>query len=104
MRKAEIFLHDKKAGVLIEEEKDTRYRFLYNKNYVGPNVSVTMPVRKQAYTFDRFPPFFEGLLPEGANLEMLLRRLKIDRNDPYSQLMAVGADTVGAVTVREAKV
>lgn len=101
MRKAEVFLHGKKAGILIEQEKDSRYRFVYDSEYEGPPISVTMPTEKQEYEFDRFPPVFEGLLPEGANLESLLRTLKIDRDDPFSQLMAVGQDTVGAITVQE---
>lgn len=101
MRKAEVFLHNREAGVLIEEEKNDRYRFAYHSEYEGPPISVTMPVGQCEYKFDRFPPFFEGLLPEGVNLEMLLRTRKIDRDDPFSQLMAVGEDTVGAVTVRE---
>jgi len=96
-----VFLHNRKAGVLIEEEKSSRYRYLYHSEYDGPPISVTMPVEQREYKFDRFPPFFEGLLPEGVNLEMLLRTRKIDRDDPFSQLMAVGEDTVGAVTVRE---
>lgn len=101
MRKAEVFLHNRKAGVLIEEAKNSRYRFLYHSEYDGPPISVTMPVEQREYKFERFPPFFEGLLPEGVNLEMLLRNRKIDRDDPFSQLMVVGEDTVGAVTVRE---
>ncbi|MFW5877858.1 MAG: HipA N-terminal domain-containing protein, partial [bacterium] len=44
---------------------------------------------------------FEGLLPEGIQLEGLLKFNKIDRNDLFSQLMAVGDDMVGAVTVKE---
>lgn len=94
-------MHNRKAGLLVEEEKNSRYRFIYYSEYDGSPISVTMPVEQQEYEFDRFPPFFEGLLPEGVNLEMLLRTRKIDRNDPFSQLMAVGEDTVGAVTVRE---
>lgn len=101
MRKAEVFLHNREAGVLIEEEKNERYRFVYHSEYEGPPISVTMPAEQQEYEFDQFPPFFEGLLPEGVNLEMLLRTRKIDRDDAFSQLMAVGEDTVGAVTVRE---
>lgn len=101
MRKAEVFLHTREAGVLIEEEKNEWYRFVYHQEYDGPPISVTMPVEQREYKFDRFPPFFEGLLPEGVNLKMLLRTRKIDRDDPFSQLMAVGEDTVGAVTVRE---
>ena len=94
-------MHSRKAGTLIEEDKNSRYRFVYYKEYDGPPISVTMPVDQGEYEFERFPPFFEGLLPEGANLETLLRTKKIDRDDPFSQLMAVGEDTVGAVTVRE---
>lgn len=101
MRKAEIFMHGQEAGTLVEEEKNSRYRFIYHDDYEGPPISVTMPVAEQTFEYERFPPFFEGLLPEGVNLEMLLRSKKIDRNDAFSQLMAVGEDTVGAVTARE---
>jgi len=58
-----------------------------------------MPVRSEPYEFDRFPPFFDGLLPEGAQLEALLRTAKIDRDDPMRQLLTVGGDLVGSVTV-----
>ena len=87
--------------MLIEEEKNNRCSFVYDDDYEGPPISVTMPVEKEGFEYDRFPPFFEGLLPEGVNLEMLLRSKKIDRNDAFAQLMAVGKDTVGAVTVQE---
>jgi serine/threonine-protein kinase HipA len=60
-----------------------------------------MPIEQKDHDFDSFPPFFEGLLPEGEMLDGLLRQLKIDRKDYFTQLIAVGADTVGAVTVVE---
>ena len=101
MRRAEVFLHNLKAGLLEEIEAGTRYRFCYESGYWGPPVSLTMPVQEKPYEYDVFPPFFEGLLPEGFNLEALLRKNKIDRNDLFSQLTAVGEDMVGAVTVRE---
>ena len=101
MHKANVYMHGEKAGVLIEDKKKEKYRFIYDEDYDGQPISVTMPVEKQEFKYDHFPPFFEGLLPEGVNLEMLLRTKKIDRDDPFSQLMTVGEDTVGAVTVRE---
>jgi len=58
-----------------------------------------MPVREEPYRFDRFPPFFDGLLPEGWQLEALLRQAKLDRFDFMGQLRIVGHDAVGAVTV-----
>jgi serine/threonine-protein kinase HipA len=48
-----------------------------------------------------YSPFFDGLLPEGVQLEGLLKIKKIDRKDYLSQLIAVGADMVGVVTVKE---
>jgi len=81
-------------------EKGRKYQFEYRDGYSGEPVSLTMPVRQQVWEFDRFPPFFEGLLPEGFQLESLLKQMKIDRDDHFSQLMAVGQDMVGAVTVQ----
>jgi serine/threonine-protein kinase HipA len=101
MRKADIFMHGAKAGVLEEIEPGALYRFSYCTDYTGPPVSLTLPVIATPYEFNDFPPFLEGLLPEGYNLEALLRARKIDRNDLFSQLIAVGADLVGALTVRE---
>jgi serine/threonine-protein kinase HipA len=40
-------------------------------------------------------------LPEGHQLAGLLLYGKIDKNDMFSQLMSVGEDMVGAVTVKE---
>ncbi|MBC2711218.1 MAG: HipA N-terminal domain-containing protein [Desulfosarcina sp.] len=101
MRKADVFMHDIHAGVLEETAPQSACRFTYDAKYDGPPVSLTIPVRPGPYEFDAFPPFLEGLLPEGYNLEALLRAMKIDRNDLFSQLLAVGMDMVGAVTVRE---
>lgn len=88
------------AGFL-EELEDKTYRFVYEPDYMGPPVSLTMPVKQQIYEFKKFPPFFEGLLPEGTQLDALLRKFKIDRNDFFSQLLQVGTDVVGAVTIEE---
>lgn len=87
------------AGELQELKRGTQYRFVYASDYAGPSVSLTMPKMRQAYEFDRFPAFFEGLLPEGFMLEALLRHAKIDRDDLFQQLVTVGADLVGNVTV-----
>jgi serine/threonine-protein kinase HipA len=103
MRKADIFMHGLHAGIIEETAPRSTCRFTYDAAYSGPPVSLTAPVRTEPYVYDTFPSFLEGLLPEGFNLEALLRALKIDRYDPFSQLMAVGMDLTGAVTVREAK-
>jgi serine/threonine-protein kinase HipA len=101
VKAANVFVHGQLAGRLEELEPGRRYRFSYQSGYDGPPVSLTMLTTSPEYTYDRFPPFFEGLLPEGVMLEGLLKQNKIDRLDYFSQLMVVGGDLVGAVTVRE---
>lgn len=101
MRKARVYHHDILAGFLIAYD-DGRYEFHYTDGYQGPPISLTMPVAKQQFVFDTFPPFFDGLLPEGTLLEALLKQAKIDRYDLFAQLTTVGNDLVGAVTVKEA--
>lgn len=100
MRTARVFINAIPVGVLIEQPQG-KFDFQYDENYQGYPVSLTMPVNQKYYQFDQFPPFFEGLLPEGPQLEGLLRQSKLDRYDYFSQLMTVGADLVGAVTVEE---
>ena len=102
MRKAIIFVHNKRAGVLVEDST-VGYQFTYDDNYDGEAVSLTMPLATKKYSFIKFPSFFEGLLPEGIMLEGLLKIGKIDKNDYFSQLIATGNDLVGAVTVKEWK-
>ena len=100
MRKAAIFQQKALAGVL-EELAGGRWRFTYEPNYVSQPVSLTMPVAQTTYEFDHFPPIFEGLLPEGEQLEAMLRRCKIDRKDFFQQLVTTGQDLVGSLTVQE---
>lgn len=101
MRKTNVFVNGVLSGELQEIQRGKEYYFVYLESYKGPSVSLEMPITKRVYKFDRFPPFFEGLLPEGIMLEGLLRQTKIDRDDLLSQLIAVGGDMVGNVTVEE---
>ena len=101
MRRAKVYVKGIEVGVLIEVKKGGEYQFEYLDQYNGLEVSRTMPTTGKSFRFNRFPPFFDGLLPEGIQLEGLLKIKKIDKNDYFSQLMAVGEDMVGVVTVKE---
>ncbi len=102
MRSAWVYMHAERAGKLEEIIEGRQYRFSYLYGYQGVPISLTMPLNSAPYEFESFPPFFDGLLPEGIMLEGMLRQKKIDRNDMFSQLLAVGGEMVGAVTVEEA--
>lgn len=99
MREALVLVHGRPAAMLHESEDRRRYVLAYDEGYVGPPVSLALPVCPEPHSFDGFPPFFDGLLPEGAQLEALLRAAKLDRRDLLGQLLTVGRDLVGAVTV-----
>lgn len=102
MRKAEIHQQGKFAGIL-EEVDQRHYRFTYASGYNGEPISLALKVREQPYEFDKFPSLLEGLLPEGVQLEALLRKYKVDKGDMFQQLLIVGQDVVGSLTVREVK-
>ncbi|MCK5821438.1 MAG: HipA N-terminal domain-containing protein [Bacteroidales bacterium] len=101
MRIARISINRQEAGILKELVFSKRYVFEYTKGYTGPPVSLTMPLDHGVFEFDSFPSFFDGLLPEGHQLDGLLKFGKIDRNDFFAQLIAVGDDLVGNVSVKE---
>ncbi len=101
MRKAQVFFKGIPAAIFTEIIPGQSYRIEYLADYVGEPISLTMPTSQKVYEFSRFPPFFDGLLPEGPQLEGLLRLGKLDRYDYFGQIIRVGHDLVGAVTLEE---
>jgi serine/threonine-protein kinase HipA len=75
--------------------------FAYESTYVGRPVASTLPVRDTPLLTPAggLPPFFAGLLPEGARLEAVIRAVKTSADDELSLLLAVGVDTIGDVVV-----
>lgn len=100
-RKAIISVNKIPAAEFIELDKGFEINYL--STYIGQPISLTLPLNKVNNTFESFPAFFDGLLPEGIMLEILLKKFKLDTNDFFSQLLVVGSDLVGAVTVEEVK-
>jgi serine/threonine-protein kinase HipA len=102
MRKAKVFFNKGTyVGALTELSENKGYVFEYSQDYNGPPVSLAMPCIEKVYEFDDFPAYFDGVLPEGIQLESLLRLEKLDRSDYFGQLMCVGKDLVGAFSVEE---
>jgi len=73
MRKAKIYVKGVEAGTLTELLQGKDYLFEYLDGYEGLEISRTMPRNVKVYKFDKFPPFFDGLLPEGIQLDGLLK-------------------------------
>lgn len=101
MKLARIYQQNQFAG-LFEARDDGSYRFTYDAAFNGEPVSLTMPTSQRVWEFSRFPAPFEGLLPEGVQLDALLRLRKLDSNDLFGQLLAVGHDVVGSLRIEPA--
>lgn len=99
MRTAKVFVGETEAGILTEIVMGKEYRFDYHTAYTGSPVSLSMPVSQQSFNFNSFPPFFEGLLPEGHQLEGLLRHSNSHPNDLFTQLLLIGHNTVGQIRI-----
>lgn len=102
MKIARVYQQNQLAG-LLEARDDGSYRFIYEEGFRGEPVSLTMPVAQRVWEFPGFPAPFEGLLPEGVQLDALLRHRKLDRSDLFGQLLAVGRDVVGSLRIEEAR-
>ena len=101
MRKAEITCNGRCAGWLIEDGGGCR--FFYYKAYLeSPDarpVSLSLPLRAEAFTSMAMIPFFDGLIPEGALLYAALKHWKLDPRDRMGLLMHCCRDCPGAVGV-----
>ena len=79
------------------EETAAGVRFTYVPD--ARPVSLTLPVRSQAYEWDRLHPFFENLLPEGWLLDIALGHLQLPESDTIGLMLATCGDCVGAVEI-----
>lgn len=101
MKRALVYLHNRLAGRLTEDENG--YTFEYDADYLASDgaeaVSLTLPVRQEAYRDTVLFPFFDGLIPEGWLLGIAERSWKIDQRDRMSLLLVCCKDCIGAVSV-----
>lgn len=100
-RTAYVYVRDVFAGTLIET--DSGYSFQYDPDYLKnpetPFVSLTLPKRAEAYISKTLFSFFDGLIPEGWLLNIVVQSWKIDRNDRFALLLAACKDCIGNVSI-----
>jgi len=98
-RKLEVFLYNQRVGLLSEEPQG--YCFTYYRDYHGPAISLSLPVRTEPYLSKKLHPFFHGLAPEGWLLKRYAEIQKIDEKDLFGLLMKNGNDLLGALVLKE---
>ena len=102
MRKGIVKVAGIQAGRI--EETPEGFRFRYDPDYLArPDtvaVSLTLPLRSEAFDSSHLFAFFEGLLSEGSLRSMQSRQYKIDEEDSFGLLLkTASADVIGSVTV-----
>ncbi len=102
-RSADVYVRDRLAGKLMET--DAGYEFSYDKDYIQAQdatpVSLTLPIQAQSYTSTTLFPFFDGLIPEGWLLNLVIHNWKIDQTDRFGLLLIACKDCIGNVSIRE---
>ncbi len=100
-RTAYIYVSGAFAGEL--KETDDGYSFIYDTEYLqtdnATSVSLTLPLRREAYESKTLFSFFDGLIPEGWLLDVLVKSWKIDRRDRFGLLLVGCKDCIGNVSV-----
>jgi len=89
------------AGSIIEY--DAGYKFVYHPDYLANEsakpISLTMPLRKEAFHSLTLFAFFDGLIPEGWLLDIAKDHWKVKGNDRFELLLLTCRDAIGAVSV-----
>jgi serine/threonine-protein kinase HipA len=96
-----VYLHGERAGVL-ERRSQARLGFAYDGDWVEADrapISLSLPVRADAYDHDCCAPFFEGLLPEGDFLKAISRTLHVSARNSFQLLAEIGGECAGAISV-----
>lgn len=100
-RTGEVWMKEHLAGKVWQDEDGYwfQYELGYLEDLAKPSVSVTLPKRDQPYHSKTMLPFFDGLIPEGWLLEVVVSNWKINPRDRMSLLLTVCRDCIGAVSI-----
>lgn len=101
MRQGEIWVNNKLAGILTEDENGYNYSYKadYLKSKDAPAISLTLPLQKEEFYSENLFPFFDGLIPEGWLLEIAHKNWKINPRDRMGLLLATCKDCIGNISV-----
>ena len=92
---------DTPIGHLTREESDACV-FLYTDDYLKKNdaipISLSLPLQSNAFTDQSTRAFFDNLLPENNQLQDMMDREAISRDDIVGLLKHLGGDCSGAIS------
>ena len=84
-------------------DRDGQMQFTYTEEWLAgdsrPALSCSLPRRREPFRRRMCRPFFEGLLPEGAQRDAVARVLGVSPDNEFGLLELLGGEVAGALTV-----
>jgi serine/threonine-protein kinase HipA len=97
----EVFLHGRRTGALRQKDNGN-LQFRYDREYIeagGQPLSLSLPLREEAFPHRDCLAFFGNLLPEEDVRAQLALTTGISASNDYRLLERFGGDVAGAVTL-----
>lgn len=89
--------------IVFENTQDAR--FAYDREYlesgIAAPISVSLPLREEAFSPQETKNFFDGLLPEGFTRSSVADWMHVDTNDYLGLLCGLGKECLGAVQITD---
>ncbi len=100
-KRAKILFDGALAAILSETDDGyvLQYDALYLRRTNSKSISLILPKQTEPYTSKTLFAFFDGLIPEGWLLDIVVDHWKVKANDRFELLLTACRDTIGAVTV-----
>jgi len=84
-------------------DRDGQMQFTYAAEWLAggrsPALSCSLPKRREPFRRRLCRPFFEGLLPEGAQRDAVARVLGVSQENEFGLLERLGGEVAGALTL-----
>lgn len=96
-KRLSVFIGGVRAGMLVQSDTGAR-SFAYDPFYVGPPLSLSMPVGNETFSTRVVDAYLLGLLPDDDHVRREAgRRFGVSGNNPFALLSHMGLDCPGAV-------
>lgn len=102
-----VWLYDTRVA-LVDHLLHGRLRLTYTDDALTryglgvPLLSLSLPVRPERYAHGVTRAFLDGLLPEGEPRQIIATDRKLDRDDTFGLIAALGRDCAGALIIQPA--
>ena len=95
----DVYLYDRKIGVLSSDNGRMEFRYVpaYLEQKKSEALSFSLPLRPEPYTDEAIIPFFSNLLPDEGVRVRIAEILQVSPDNIFGLLKEIGEDCAGAV-------